>query len=143
MKRKTLIEKILPEYKVNKLLMNIIFLLMLVLFFYLWSTYNFTNLFEPNVISIECPDEYRQCENPLWIACNPASYRSSPLSYDICNVATPDMYASQFMQSGEFIGERPSWLLKNFSLIIILMFLFGLGLNHILFNRNYKRRVKR
>ena len=103
MKENKLLNRILPNYKVNKVLMNITLLIILILVIGTWSIYDFTNPFEPSVFYVECPENYEKCENPLWWDCNSESFESDIINNEICSIVNSELYENRFLQGGEYI----------------------------------------
>jgi len=134
-KRKPIINKLFPNYHINKRLINACFVVMLLLFVMGWFQQGFGNPLEPDVY-LECPEEGgRKCSNPLWTACNVDSWRSG--DYEICSYVSSDFYAHEFMKAGETFGEKPTWLMSNLPVLFILVLVSGLLINHFAYNKGY------
>lgn len=116
--RKGLISLVLPEYKINKLLMNLTFFLMV---FIILAAAGVTS-FEANYSYYLKCEGLRVCENPY--------YRAA--------VCPPGFECSrEFLNPGEAWGVAPSPVYSYAGLLCFLSLIIGLLANHFIYNRGY------
>ena len=108
-------------YKVNKWILRSIFILM-VLGLGLIAVVDGVDTLKGSWW-VDCPDDaIMPCLNPF--------YDSVSCSQSYC--------MDEFIPVGVTLGVKPSWLARNFSPLCVGFFFFGLLLNHLLYNRNFR-----
>lgn len=67
----------------------------------------------------------------MYIECTSSTPCFNPSYNETCALGTP--CSLQVMQPGDVIGEKPSWLVSNAGLLVLLDFALAFGLNHLVF----------
>jgi len=124
------------RYKFNKLVFNIMILLMLLIVFFVWAEYDFENIKKPHIY-LACNEPNLVCENEFYDLCNPNSHEFVAYQ-DVCNDLEPELYANEFLRKGDSVGHKPSWLAKNTSDLFFYLLCLAILLNHFLFNKGFK-----
>jgi hypothetical protein len=83
-----------------------------------------------------CPSANGACQNPFWVNCSHnAFYGCSDINL------IPSEYRfladKEFISAGTTIGERPGFLVNNFSLLFFLLLLNSFLFNHYTYNRSF------
>ena len=129
--KKTLMDKILPKYIVNKWIFRIGFLLLIVYFFVGFGIEGFEN---KAYVTLECPVELNTpCFNPFY---NPSGLEVNPTK------GIPDSIKGlAVLPSGFSYVVEPNVLLKGsvFASVFIFILCFCFLLNHLLYNKYYKK----
>ncbi len=133
---KIAIKNWLKGYVIDKRIFNLAILLIIILFFCVWSEYDFTNIRNPKLF-YECEYPNAICNNDLYDLCNPLSNNYYG-GVSICEKINQSLYEKEFLLMGESIGQRPSFLSENFIHIFVLILMFAFIVNHLCYKKNRK-----
>lgn len=133
------LKKIFPGYFDKKIFRGVIILMVIFTAYILFSTN-----FKISYVYAECPENNNiECGNPFYV-CNEGEIFNcipkdsipkpiKPLCYEgFCNNKT--------LQIGQVIGEKPSFIVKNYNILCLLIVLAGFLVNHIVYKT--KKKVK-
>jgi preprotein translocase subunit SecG len=102
-------------YKFNKLLFMFFFLISLILLLIIVYT---DGVYDK--VWVSCPEWGTFCENPL---------KELGCAHMCCEI--------DFLAPGQSCGEPTSWLAKNYSWLVFVLFVIVLFINHFSFNKGY------
>jgi len=137
------VSNFIKGYIINKWIFNGAIILMIILFFVVWSEYGFTNIRSPNIY-LECESPNSKCINELYELCNPDSNNIKLIGdNNICDRLDPYMYKNEFMLEGESIGHKPSFLASNSITIFLLILFLAFIINHFVYKKNRKFKFTR
>jgi len=113
-----------PDFKIHKPIFRIALLSIFILFAVALFIDGASVLH--NGIYIECPiDSVNPCSNPLYVETD-------------CSGVKGDLYCiegKEFLEAGETIGEKPSFLSSNFFFFVILIIAISIGANKLYFRK--------
>jgi len=132
----------LPDYKFNKWIFRGALLLIVVLAVVSWALLGFGNPAKMYVY-VSCPEDVLgYCQNPFYDLCN-SQGDLYLISNDICEGMPPDFYEFEVLQGGESIGEKPHWFSQASLVFAFIILILAFVVNHLVYNKNYSRRVKK
>ena len=117
-------------YKVNRWLTNGAFFLLVLLLLVVVVVDGGGSLTGDTWVECVGPDS---CVNPFYVD-------PSVEFYVVDTFADCDVFACEreYLQAGEVLGYKPSWLARHFSFFTLFIFFGGLLLNHLLYNKDFK-----
>ena len=122
-----------PKY-INKNVFRVVFLVILLFTIFSIAKYGLNVSWvyvECNSLS-GCENPYISCQEDVWVV-NPDCEFYSEHPCKVLNCDKP------FLEYGEYIGEKPPFVVKNGSLIIIGVILFGFIINHIIYKLRWEK----
>jgi len=130
------ISNTIKGYKVNKVVFNVMILIMILLVFLIWVEYDFASIKEPQIY-LTCDSSNGYCDNEFYTLCNTEAGDHAG-SHDICDKIDEKFYDDKVLYNGETIGHKPSFLAYNISTIFLLLVFAAIAFNHFVFNKGYK-----
>lgn len=124
------------KYKFNKVVFNVMILLMVLLTLIVWSEYDFGDIKKPNIY-LECEPPNSVCSNNFYDLCNPDSYKYVG-GASVCDDIDPGIYADEFLYMGESVGHKPSWLAESVGTLFFVLIMLAFLINHFIINKKYK-----
>lgn len=128
------------RYKFNKVVFNVMILLMILIVFFIWAEYDFEDIRKPHIY-LECESPNSVCSNNFYDLCNPNSYEYSG-GVGVCEDLEPELYADEFLYSGESIGHKPSFLASNAVSLFVVLIVVTFIINHLINNRKVRGKIK-
>jgi len=123
-------------YVVNRWLTNGAFFLLVVLLVVVASVDGVGAL--RGSVYMECPVEGNvdgRCANPFYDEmCGSVGL----IGYPPSEVPPVVVCEPEYVSAGWSYGERPSWLARSFGWLSVVIVLSGLGLNHFLYNKDWR-----
>lgn len=138
-----LLPLVLPNYVADKLIFRVCVWLI-----FAWTLFVFQSQgwdFSANYY-LECPSTGGVCANPYYNVdglSEPFNYAESMFSSKPVPCPQEGLCNQEFIQAGESIGKKPSWMLTYGLYVDLLFLLSAVFLNHFLYNKGYfKARFK-
>lgn len=141
-------------YRVNKFLTNSAFVLLVLLLIVVGLVDGWGSLLGDSWV--ECPAGAvgGRCLNPLYTESFSFGLVGSNLTSNV-TVSVPVLDSrgepvdcelfkceEQYLEAGEVLGYKPSWLARNFNWLAVLVVFAGLLLNHYLYNKGFFKKRK-
>lgn len=129
-----------PEDYFNKWIIRTTAIVLLIFLGYFYFTYGMMSY---DKFYMSCSkDSLTQCSNPLY----ECKYNPNIQNFDKCKfyskfTCKDNICDTQYIQAGESIGNKPSYIEANFRLLFMELFIIGFGINHLYWH-NYKGKKK-
>jgi hypothetical protein len=114
-------------YRVNRLIFQGVFLMLLVLFVGAWALDGFGNLRLMN-FKINCPeDRGLSCPNPFYN------------HYEYSNIVPVSIISAEFLPAG-FVYDKNNFIADNYKLLMFIFIFLAFLINHLFYNKGFKFR---